>query len=189
MEELNHYDANVSKDMCNKEVHDPEQKTDCETKHEGHCEHELEQLYNMFAEKFNLPSYERLDNEFELDLDVSRFILRDIRRKIVDVIEKNIRILDDILNPDSSIGSMYESQFIEDDEKLSLFELYKKLKYIERYNIEVEFKGNDESNAEFIRYAFNEWIAIKQKLKYFFVDLKKCWKENKGSSNVLEYFG
>ena len=145
--------------------------------------------YEALKTKYELPDFDELDNEMELDLSETRFLLKAIRQKITETASSHAKQIEEVLQPESTLSELYECQYISEDYKTKLFELFRKLKAIERYSHELSVNNSEKNNAVFINSSFKEWTSLKPKLTKFYTNMKNSWKEELNSKNIQEYFG
>lgn len=147
--------------------------------------------YEQARKKFNLPSFNELDHEFEIaSIEAEGSALREIRHRVHDRIEFGAGILETICQPDpNSIRSMMESSFFSDTEKRKAYELSQKVAGLWRALTEAELLNDDKSDAEFIKHAFKEWQALKDSLLTFVRKMRESWKGTQESKEELGYLG
>lgn len=140
--------------------------------------------------KYDMPDYEALNKEFEIStIEAEEFLLREIRRKMYDKIDKYLKILDSILQPEALIADMQECHTFTDEEKKQIYAQYKKLMYIKRLSYEIALDEDDETTAKFINDSYDVWQEVKPGLKKFVSKLKECWKKESDIHEVLNYMG
>ncbi|HSU73218.1 MAG TPA: hypothetical protein VLJ21_05215 [Candidatus Binatia bacterium] len=151
----------------------------------------LRDAYEQARKKYNLPSFNELDREFEIaSIEVEENALREIRHRIHDRIEFGAGILDTICQPDpNSVRSMMECSFFGDTEKRKAYELSQKLAALWRSLTEAELLNDDKSDAEFIKHAFKEWQLFKEPLVTFVRKMRDSWKGTQTSKEELGYLG
>ncbi len=152
----------------------------------------LKQKYKILQEKYNLPSFEELNEDFgiektaEIETDL---LLREIRRFISDKMANYMRFAEAVLNPvnvQMFIYSLIKS--LEADEKRKLEEIYKKLSKKELELIELDLKYSEEKEAEFIKKAFFMWQEMRQEFLEIIRKANQNW-DNKIESRSKDYFG
>ncbi len=153
---------------------------------------DLEKEYNNLKKKYKLPDFEKLNNEFELtsykDID-PRFLLRNIRKRIIDRVASIIRFLEDILHPSGqSIVLMNEVKFFDENKLNEINSLLKKFMLIARQSLVLDTDLNEEEDAGFIMVVLKEWPDLKKELKAIAVVLRDSWKAEE-KTNTESYFG
>ena len=108
-------------------------------------EQKIRKKYDELKEKYSLPDFDELNNEFELStIEHEEFLLRQIKKKIDDKINAMCEFLEDLLSPDNSIANIYEYKAFDDDERKKVFEFYKRLKVLEKLSLELSLNNNEE---------------------------------------------
>ncbi len=153
---------------------------------------DLEKEYNEFKKKHKLPDFEKLNNEFELssykDID-PRFLLRNIRRKLIDRVASILRFLENIIHPiNSSVIVMNEIKYFDDAKLNKVNIIIKKLMLLERQSLNIDLDLNEAEDAAFIDVFFKEWFDIKKELKDIAIILRDSWKEEE-KTDTENYFG
>ena len=152
----------------------------------------LKQEYRRIQEKHRLPSFEELNEDFniekasEIEVDL---LIREIRRYIADKLSNYMRFIEAILNPVNVQMFIYSFiKSLENEEKERLTEIYKKLSKNELRLIELDIKYSEEKEALFIRESFVMWQEIKRDLLEILEKINKNW-DNKVESKNKDYFG
>lgn len=145
----------------------------------------IKEEYEKLREKYNLPHFKEIDNEFEIStIDKEGFLLREIRRKIIEKIELYIKILESLLQPDTiSLSDIYEYRFFNDEEKRNIFKLFRNLMVFHRFSIETSIDEDDKKTVEFINDFWKEWDKIKKEFSGFIKKLKEEWLKE---SNIID---
>jgi hypothetical protein len=155
-------------------------------------EQEIKERYEDLTKKYKLPPFNSLNNEFEIStIENKEFLLREIRRKIDEKIELYVKLLEGILQPDtSSLSDMYECSVFNDKEKDVIFKLFKKLLFFHRFSIETSVGEDDKRSVEFINDFWKDWSGIKDEFSDFVKKMKEEWiKENKIIDEERRYLG
>lgn len=152
----------------------------------------LKQEYKKIQEKHNLPSFEEMNEDFNIEkaseLKVE-LLIREIRRFVADKLSNYMRFVEAILNPVNVpmfIYSLIKSLDVQEKEKLT--EVYKKLSKNELKLIELDINYSEEKEALFIREAYIMWQEMKKELLDIFEKANKNW-DNKAESKKKDYFG
>lgn len=152
---------------------------------------ELKERYKNLQERYNLPPFEELNQEFyiekiaEMETD---FLTREIRRFIADKFYNYIRFVETILNPANApmfIFSVIKSMTPEDRKKFG--ELYERLAEIDIELIKLDIESSEKKDAEFINHVSVSWKEIKRELIDVIGRLKKGDSEEKDRGSG--YFG
>lgn len=151
---------------------------------------EIKEEYSKLKDKYNLPDFQEIDDEFEISLiDSEVFLLREIRRKISERFNKFSKILESILQPEAVISDMQECHIFNEEEKNKVYSLFKKFMFFRHLSTEASIECTDESNADFINSAFEEWNKMKPEIKDIVQKLRECWKKDTSIHEVLNYMG
>ena len=144
---------------------------------------DFKQEYEKLIKKYNLPSYENLDEEFELlyiaeICEISR-PLSFVRRRINDKIGWVCNMLQSILQPNpSSLVSMQESAMFSKEQKEECQQLLKELMYVNRLSVYLDIDIEEKKNAEYIKTTFTLWKKMKPQISAIAQTLYQGWKEN-----------
>lgn len=150
----------------------------------------MEKIYAELKKKYALPDFVVLDKEFEISLiDSDVFVLREIRRRIADKIESALKLLDNLLHPDSGFASLFEADSLISSDRQGILILYKQLMFFYRMSSELHFDDSDASNADFINGFVKEWPSLKKSLLFFIVHMRDSWKKEIGKKEYVGYLG
>lgn len=151
---------------------------------------EITETYAGLAKTYSLETFDKLNAEFELEgIEANSFILRSIRRKILERIEPYLEQCEQILQGDTNMSNMYESSNITDEYKLELFKTYKKLMKLQREGALSALEARNDADAEFIKNAYPKWIKIKPVLKDLIEKMRDTWDKELTKKEANEYFG
>ncbi|MDD5086447.1 MAG: hypothetical protein PHV16_01715 [Candidatus Nanoarchaeia archaeon] len=146
--------------------------------------------YNKLKEKYSLPDINEISSFFEIyKIDQENFLLIQIRQKIVEKLIRISEILENFLHPDTTMSNIYECRAFNDFERDEMFELYKKLKVIEKQSTLISLDSDEQKEAEFIKQTLNSWNEIKEKMIYFITKLENFWKSKSPEKTKEGYFG
>lgn len=146
--------------------------------------------FEDICKKHKLPSFDSLNNEFEINtIEESEFLLREIRRKIDDKIENFLKILEAILQPDTVLCDMHECRLFNDTEKKKIYDLYKKLRFFDRYSIQIAIDEDDKKTCEFVNDVMKDWNKVKEEMLWISKMLKESWLKDSDIKEELGYMG
>ena len=158
-------------------------------------ESDLENLkkdYKEVQKKHNLPSFEKLNEDFQIEKIAeveTDFLVREIRKFIADKFSNYLRFVETILNPTNA--SMFVFSIIKSigvEEKKKLIEVYKELTKTEVRLIELDTDFSEEKEAEFIKESYEIWQEIKKDI----LEVIRVIKKNLGNKFEVDgksYFG
>lgn len=153
---------------------------------------QLKKEYSKFEEKYSLPTFEQLNQDFYIEKTAeiqTDYLIREIRRFMADRFSNYLRFIESVINPVNVpifVFSIIKAMTIEDKKRLT--EAYKKLARIEVDLVEVDIKFSEEKEAEFVKESFEVWQEIKKDVLEFIASVQKNW-HNKIGTNDKGYFG
>ena len=152
---------------------------------------ELKEKYSEYQKKYYLPSFEELNKEFgiekaEKDTD---FFLREIIKIVIDKFQNYMRFIEGLINPsNASIFVFSLVKLIDNGNKERLSKAYKKISEIELKIISLDLESTENSEAEFIKYCYKNWMEIKKDLIHVMKFVEENW-DKKSEENKKNYFG
>jgi len=152
----------------------------------------LKQDYKKIQEKYNLPNFEELNDDFQIEKAAENetdFLLREIRKLIAERFFNYLRFIETLLNPVNVpmfVFSIIKTFNIQEKEKLT--KIYKKLAKKEVELIELDIASTEEKEAKFIKDSYNLWQEIKKDVLSVVGVIKKNW-DAKVEDNKKDYFG
>lgn len=152
---------------------------------------QLKEKYNLLREKYNLPSFEKLNEDFQIEKVAeyeTDFVLKEIRENITGKFLNYLRFIESLINP--SNGPMFMFAVIKTlgaNEKDKLTEMYKKIAKIDVDLIELDLEYSEKKEAESIEKYYEIWQEIKKELLGIVSIIKNNWdsKEENGKGNYL----
>lgn len=153
---------------------------------------ELKQRYKKLQEKYNLPNFEELNQEFYIEKIAefeTEFLTREVRRFIADKIYNYLRFIETILNPTNApmfIFSVIKSMTPEDKKKFG--DIYEKLAEMDLELIRLDVESSEKKDADFIKQVYSSWQEIKRELTDVLGRLKKG-KDKEEKDAGSGYFG
>jgi hypothetical protein len=150
----------------------------------------IKEKYDQLKKKCSLPDFDSLDNDFEISLiDHDQFLLREIRRKMLEKLEFFIEFLEEILQPETTISNLHECRVFEEKEKEKIFEMFKAMMILHRQSLLLSVESSEKDEAAFISNFSKEWSSMKPELKRIIVELSACWKQDTELNEELGYLG
>ncbi|MBD3248489.1 hypothetical protein GF336_00400 [Candidatus Woesearchaeota archaeon] len=151
---------------------------------------ETRERYEGLRKEHNLPKFEEMNKDFEIiDTEESFFILREIRRKIVERIQLYSKVLESILHPETGLSDLYECKLFTEEEKDRIYTLYKNMMVLEKGSLETSIDETDKKTSEYINLVFKEWDGIKKELFWITKKLKKGWEKEEILKEDVGYLG
>lgn len=148
--------------------------------------------YEKLKTECNLPEYEKLSEDFDIDKSIDKksiFLIREIRRVITERISAYLQLFETLINPNSPPIFVFSIlRNISSSDKEAIKEIYKKLSRIQVKTMKLDVIYKKEEEINFINKTFNTW----QKLKPMIYKLTENFEtnfENDNSSKKGSYFG
>jgi len=148
--------------------------------------------YLEIQKKYKLPSFEKLNEDFQIEkvAEVNTdYLIREIRKFMADKFSNYLRFIEMLLNPvNVPMFVFYFVKSLNTEDKTRLSESYKKLAKIEINLIEADVKFSEQREAEFIKESYKLWQEIKEDIIKMIDSVKNNW-DNKIKPNDKGYFG
>ena len=141
----------------------------------------LKEEYKKLQTKYKLPSFDELDEEFEIrKTDYDLFLVREVRRAMCHKLTAIADLIEPILNPAGhSLHSMIETKIFEKEELDDMYKFYKKLWHLVHKGIYLSLVSEKEE-AEFIKEMWKAWPEIKKTAEKYAKKISDGWaKEEK----------
>ena len=156
------------------------------------CLEELKEDYEIFRKKYNLPIFQQLNEDFEIEKiaqNETDYILREIRKHIMDKIIAYLRFTEMLLNPSNApIFFFALIKGLTSGDKKLIETIYERLGSLEIDVIFLDCKYKEKEEAEFIKKAYLEWQKISEEVLELAKTLKNNWKQ-KSKEHYRDYFG
>lgn len=129
---------------------------------------ELKKDYASAAGKYKLPSFEKLNEDFEIDKieKETDFILRAIRKAVMEKVVNSLGFVEMLLNP-SNAPRLYlgyiQTMTVSDREKIN--NIYETLADLSLSSLALEIDSNEKKEAELIAKTYEKWSLIKPDFK------------------------
>jgi len=147
--------------------------------------------YGEIAKKYKLPSYDALDQDFDLGvIEESTYPLREIRKNMTEKLELLSDTFGQILQPNpDSIVDMHECKFFNESERSEIFVIYAELQQLLRMGTLCQLDGPEKKDAEWIAHVHTSWKDIKKRSLPYLEKMKNTWKEMTSDKAELRYLG
>lgn len=153
---------------------------------------ELNRRYGKYRKKYKLPSFSKLNQDFEIEKiqeKETEFLLREIRRAMSDKIVAFLRFFELFLNPTNApvfVLAMLKTLSARDKELIE--KIYHNLVSFELTSITLDIIYEEKKEAEFIKHVFKRWQSFKSELQEFsrIIERIKTKEKEKGRKS---YFG
>lgn len=159
---------------------------------ETHSKEEQIENYNHFKEKYGLPEFNSLVEDFDVEKALekeSNLILREVRRAISEKISAYTHLLENLLNPASPplfIFTILKNATSEDKKKVK--EIYTKLSKSHLKTMKLDTIYDEEKEANYIKEISEEWQPLKKEIYNLLESFDKEFPEDI-DSNTRAYFG
>ena len=153
---------------------------------------ELKKDYLEIQVKHNLPNFQELNQDFQIEKIAeyeTDILIREIRKFVAEKLSNYMKFIEMIINPVNapmSIFSLIKSLGQSDKKKLS--EIYEELVKNEIEIVELDLNFSEEKEVSYIKSSYNFWQEIKKDLLEIIETIKKNW-DNKSSKNGAGYLG
>jgi len=153
---------------------------------------ELKKEYGDLQKRYSLPSFEKLNEEFDIERIIDKetdFLLRGIRRNISQKAINFMQFLEGLINPNfASMAALSLLKSINEKDKELINKCYEKIFDLELKSLMLEIEYNEKAEAEFIKTSAKAWEEIRADLKQLINNAEKVWRK-KMSEEKLNYFG
>lgn len=158
-------------------------------------EHDLEKLkkeYEKIQNKYGLPSFKELNQDFGIEkiaVDETEILIREVRKFVGDKMLSYMRFIENLLNPVNVpmfVFSIVKSLDQEDKKKLS--ETYSELTKNEIKLIELDLEFNEDKEADFVKDSYKLWQNTKKDMVKILEKVDSN-QEKKSESNGKGYYG
>lgn len=152
----------------------------------------IEKEYNELIRKYKLPSFAKLDEEFEiraLEENRSGRPVKAIVRVIAGKLRNFLEALDPVVNPaPGSVYSIVAVNGLDNKTKEQIFEFYKKIAslYQQCFLSELE---TDEESTKFIKSFWKQWPELKEGQKKYLKKIISTWNDNRAKESKSGYHG
>ncbi len=151
---------------------------------------ELKSEYEKLAKKYGLPSFEEIVLDFEIDKleKDTEFLLRAIRKLMMEKIVNSINFLEMLLNPVNT-PRMYLPfiRMMDIEDKKMIDNIYSVLAELTLVSLDLEIDSNDKAEAELIKKVFDKWKELKPSFRAIINNIKK--PKNFVNKKERSYFG
>lgn len=145
--------------------------------------------YNQLKTKYNLPSYEELDLNFEIGLPDDKAVLRVIRKKMSEKLEMYSKMLEEYIQPDSNFSIFYEVKDFTEEDKKNMLSIFKKMMIFYRWSVKLNLGFSEEEDAKFINELFVFWKDVKEFISKILDKVMESWTKEDTKEIHQAYFG
>jgi len=151
---------------------------------------ELKEEYNKIQKAHDLPVFEEMNHDFQIEkIDETENLLREVRKFMADKFSNYMRFSEALLNPTNVPMFVFAVvKTLQTEDKKVLSEIYKKLAGIEIQTIELDIKFDEKKEAGYIKENFKIWQGIKENLLKIIEVVQKNW-DSESVAKDKGYFG
>lgn len=152
----------------------------------------LKKNFEEIRKKHNLPSFEQLNEDFNIEKAAEfegELFIREIRKFIGDKIYNYMRFVEGLVNPvNVSMFAFSMVKAMKPEDKKVLEEIYKKLMKIELKLVRLDIEFSEKEEVEFIIDTYKEWQDMKKNTLRILDSIKNNL-DSKTDNNSKNYFG
>lgn len=153
---------------------------------------DLKKEYEKAQEKYKLPSFQALNEDFEIEKAVeheSEILLREIRKVMMDKVIAYFRFIELLLNPSNApMFFLFLLKGLEATDRKNIEDIYNKLGKIEIDVLSLDNNYSEKSEAEFIKKMYKEWQEVKKDMQKLVDVFSKSW-DRKSEKKEKGYLG
>ncbi len=146
--------------------------------------------YAEIQKKFSLPPEEELEASFDIEIKESKYISREILKKIDEKFEYLCEKIQAPLHSDSNLESFYECNFVDEKEKEQLFQIFKAFMGKRREIFGKSMDFSEEQNCRLINDCHKIFSENKKYIEQIFSKIGRKWVEKDNQrKEAAGYFG
>ena len=150
----------------------------------------MEEHYDEFAKKYDLPSFEEMESNFEIssmsdEEDFGRALLK----KIQSHIDFYVSLLEDFIQPDATLGTMREASVLSSSDMILINQLYSKFMYRSRSVLLLNIDYSEHESMVFVKDFYSDWVILKKDIYDVVERVRKVWNGNVKVKEDRGYFG
>lgn len=169
-------------------MHDNEHKPKHDHKEDE--EKSMEEVYQVLADKYQLPSLVDLDREFLIGSpEPGNFPLRVVFVKMAERCDFILKILTDVIQPENHLSDMKEAEQLSDIERRKVFEISGRMSFFEKEFLIREFDYDEVKSAVLIKEFYAEWLKYKPEFIGILTSMQQAWTQKIGRRSDYNYFG
>ncbi|MCK4997269.1 hypothetical protein KAS08_03105 [Candidatus Pacearchaeota archaeon] len=131
-------------------------------------EDDLETKYNELKDKYILPNFEKICEDFDVEKVAdkeSSYLLREIRRIINEKVAAYLHLFETLINPTSPPIFVFSIlRGMSNDDKEQMKNIYKALSKTQLAIMRLDTMYDEQSEAKFITDTFNLWQELKPQI-------------------------
>ena len=148
----------------------------------------IKEAYNELREKYDLPSFEEMDEEFEIsgiEVDKVNSLARGVLRVMCNKIVIFLNYVEPVVSPNpNGLHAFVEVENTTNEEKKEVFTFYKNLSYKYHKAYGLELVENEKKVVEEIKNILKDWKSIRLNFKKLIAIINNSWKREKEKDKV-----
>jgi hypothetical protein len=156
---------------------------------------DIKTVYNAAAKQHKLPTFDVLNKDFDIDnIDPGhKHLIKEVSKKIFERIELFKKILETAMQPDVSVLSMQEAEYLTETDHAIISDILRRLMLLDRALLFAELQNDDILYANFIQEAAIEWPQVKKELAPIIMHMQEGWSTKHPIKqihrNMYHYYG
>lgn len=152
----------------------------------------LKKEYEKLKARYNLPSFQDMNKDFEIEKLQERetdLLIREVRRLMVEKNSAYLRFIEMFMNPGNAPMFFFSLvKNMDHVDKKVLEELYGEIGKFEILSLKLDNEYNEEKESEFIKKFYKDWQEIKKKFGEVLKVLEESW-DKKAERKEKGYLG
>ena len=152
----------------------------------------LKKEYIVLEDKYNLPRFDELNREFQIEKLVgieTDYLIREISKMVSEKLSDFLKFIEGILHPvNGSILVFSILRTIGDKERGMLADIYKDIAKVELKMIRMGLEFNEEKEVAFIKEGIILWNKVKEKLSQVLDAVEANWEKDFKINGQNGYF-
>ncbi|MGV8161858.1 MAG: hypothetical protein ACP5N2_00820 [Candidatus Nanoarchaeia archaeon] len=150
----------------------------------------LKEEYTKLKQKFDLPDYELINKDFEIEsINPEENVLREIVKEMHGTVDFYSRLLENLIQPDSKLCDMKEAGNLTKEEQTTIMDLYRRCMLINRTLLLVDLDYNEKEAATAINDTYKTWQEVKSELKPILIKMRDTWRGQAKKETYGGYYG
>lgn len=138
----------------------------------------------------NIDNYEELDRFFEVSsIKDPEFLLREVRRKIIEKYEGVIDIFNSFLHPDTNIIQVNDTYTLSSEDKDEIIKILRQFTVIIKNHQLLEIESNDDEELKFCSTALETYKANVKIIKRIISKVQQSYMNNIKVKDEVHYLG
>jgi len=141
---------------------------------------QLKEDYEKLQKKYNLPEFDWINQEFEIEkVKSGTFLLKEIRRLMIEKIASVLKLFELLMNPTAApFFILIIIKNLSSETKKQIETIYKELAAIEVSMLKFDLSYNEKSEAEAIISISKKWKGYKEDILSICKNMEEAWNTN-----------